>query len=84
MLQYNNLNHNFRYDESAWGWNPMEKLEEMSEDSATYLVGFNTEDKPVAFSHFRFDMDYGSPVLYWYVLCDVAYRPANLNLNFQL
>ncbi len=56
-----------RYEDSAWGWNEKEKLLEMTEDSAWYLVAFTKEQNPIAFSHFRFDMDYGFPVLYWYI-----------------
>ncbi len=46
----------------------------MTEDSAWYLVAFTKEGNPIAFSHFRFDMDYGFPVLYWY----------NLNLTIHI
>ena len=54
------------YEASAWGWNEKEKLSEMTEDSAFYLIASSKdENKPLAFSHFRFDMDYGHPVLYW-------------------
>ncbi|EFX69334.1 N-alpha-acetyltransferase 40-like [Daphnia pulex] len=56
------------YEDSAWGWNEKEKLLEMTEDSAWYLVAFTKEGNPIAFSHFRFDMDYGFPVLYCYEL----------------
>lgn len=38
----------------------------MTDASARYLIAYNTEGKPLGYSHFRFDMDYGSPVLYWY------------------
>lgn len=38
----------------------------MTENSAWYLIASTKEGKPIAFSHFRFDMDYGLPVLYWY------------------
>lgn len=40
----------------------------MTEDSAWYLVAFTKDENPIAFSHFRFDMDYGFPVLYWFDL----------------
>nr|CAH0103578.1 unnamed protein product [Daphnia galeata] len=56
------------YEDSAWGWNEKEKLLEMTEDSAWYLVVFTKDENPIAFSHFRFDMDYGFPVLYCYEL----------------
>ena len=57
-----------RYEESAWGWNEKEKKLEMTEDSAWFLIAFTKEGNPIAFSHFRFDIDYGLPVLYWLVL----------------
>jgi len=40
----------------------------MTEDTAWYLIAFNAEGTPLAFSHFRFDMDYDIPVLYCYEL----------------
>lgn len=56
------------YEESAWGWNEKQKFLEMTEDSAWYLIAFTKDGNPIAFSHFRFDMDYGLPVLYCYEL----------------
>nr|CAG4637546.1 EOG090X0MNC [Ceriodaphnia reticulata] len=56
------------YEESAWGWNEKEKFVEMTENSAWYLIAFNKDGSPLAFSHFRFDIDYGLPVLYCYEL----------------
>jgi len=54
------------YETSAWGWNKKEKFNEMTEDNARYLIAYDASEKPVAFSHFRFDMDYDIPVLYCY------------------
>lgn len=55
-----------RYEKSSAGWHAWEKREEMSEDAAWYLIAYDTNtQKPIAFSHFRFDMDYGDEVLYW-------------------
>lgn len=55
-----------RYEKSSQGWKEHLKREEMTEDEAWYLVVTDTAtDKPIAFSHFRFDMDYGEEVLYW-------------------
>ncbi|KZS03007.1 N-alpha-acetyltransferase 40 [Daphnia magna] len=56
------------YEESAWGWNEKDKFFEMTENSAWYLIASTKEGKTIAFSHFRFDMDYGLPVLYCYEL----------------
>lgn len=64
------------YESCAWGWNKNKKVEEMTDDSAWYVVA--TDDVkgiPLGFSHFRFDMDYGEPVLYCYeVQVDVGVR----------
>nr|CAG4642241.1 EOG090X0MNC [Eurycercus lamellatus] len=56
------------YEESAWGWDEKEKHKEMTESGAWYLIAYNSDGKPLAFSHFRFDVDYGHPVLYCYEL----------------
>ncbi|XP_071453873.1 N-alpha-acetyltransferase 40 isoform X2 [Hetaerina americana] len=56
------------YEDCSWGWNDKKKRSEMSEESARYLIARNPEGIPVAFSHFRFDLDYGDPVLYCYEL----------------
>jgi hypothetical protein len=58
----------FSYDDCSWGWNDKKKRAEMTEESARYLIARDQEGTPVAFSHFRFDLDYGDPVLYWLVL----------------
>ncbi|KAG7177055.1 N-alpha-acetyltransferase 40-like [Homarus americanus] len=57
------------YEKSTQGWHENEKREEMMEDAAWYLMAIDTtSEKAVAFSHFRFDMDYGDEVLYCYEL----------------
>jgi len=43
-----------------------DKREEMREDLAWYLIVRTQEGAPVAFSHFRYDLDYGDEVLYCY------------------
>ncbi|XP_047509191.1 N-alpha-acetyltransferase 40 [Pieris napi] len=53
------------YETCAWGWNRDRKVEEMTEDSAWYLIA-KEKDSLLAFSHFRFDLDFGDPVLYCY------------------
>ncbi|CAK1552263.1 unnamed protein product [Leptosia nina] len=52
------------YETCAWGWNRDRKVEEMTDDAAWYLIA-KDKDNLLAFSHFRFDMDFGVPVLYW-------------------
>lgn len=56
------------YNDCDWGWDDEKKRNEMTEDAAWYLVAYDTDRKPVAFSHFRFDIDYGLEVLYVYEL----------------
>merc|ERR1711902_319230 len=55
------------YIQSEWGYNPETKRSELMEDAAWYLLAREADtNKPVAFSHFRFDMDYDDDVLYCY------------------
>jgi len=54
------------YEQSEWGWKSREKMDEMTEEKAWYLVARDQDDKPVAFSHFRFDMELDTEVLYCY------------------
>lgn len=54
------------YKQSHWGWDAAEKQAELTEETAWYLVA-SCNDKFLGFSHFRFDIDHGDVVLYWYV-----------------
>ncbi|XP_066993302.2 N-alpha-acetyltransferase 40 [Anabrus simplex] len=54
------------YEKCSWGWNDKTKLEEMTDSAAWYLLARTTQGQNVAFSHFRFDLDYGTEVLYCY------------------
>ncbi|XP_059053317.1 N-alpha-acetyltransferase 40 isoform X2 [Achroia grisella] len=54
------------YETCAWGWNKERKVEEMTDDSAWYIIAKEANGTLLAFSHFRFDMDFGEPVLYCY------------------
>ena len=56
-----------RYEQSGWGWNDKQKHEEMTEEAAWYLIARDSNNKPVALSHFRFEVDEEEEVLYWYV-----------------
>lgn len=65
--------------EAEFGWKEKEKKTEMREDLAWYLLARTQEGTPVAFSHFRFDMDYDDEVLYCYELqVEKAYRRKGL------
>lgn len=63
------MNRNMKtlYQKSSWGWDAVKKQTELLEKCAYYLIA-TCNDKPIGFSHFRFDMDYGFEVLYWYVI----------------
>ena len=39
----------------------------MTEERAWYLIAWDQDQKPVAFSHFRFDVEIDTEVLYWFV-----------------
>lgn len=54
-----------RYEQSEWGWKEREKREEMKDERAWYLLAFDADSTPLAFSHFRFDVECGDEVLYW-------------------
>jgi len=56
------------YEKSDWGWKTANKEEEMFDDRAWYLLArdMDNEGNLLAFSHFRFDMDYDDEVLYVY------------------
>ncbi|KAK4296760.1 hypothetical protein Pmani_030781 [Petrolisthes manimaculis] len=68
------------YEKSGEGWKEHLKREEMCEDAAWYLIVTDrVQQRPVAFSHFRFDMDYGEEVLYCYELqLETEYRQQGL------
>ncbi|XP_031950814.1 N-alpha-acetyltransferase 40 isoform X3 [Corvus moneduloides] len=54
------------YEQSEWGWKEREKREELRDERAWYLVAREAGAGPVAFSHFRFDVECGDEVLYCY------------------
>ncbi|XP_010167003.2 N-alpha-acetyltransferase 40, partial [Antrostomus carolinensis] len=54
------------YEQSEWGWKEREKREELWDDRAWYLIAREPGAGPVAFSHFRFDVECGDEVLYCY------------------
>lgn len=58
------------YEKSKSGYDEKEKREEMFDcPSAYYLIAYEDKSgKPIAYSHFRFDMDYDSEILYCYEL----------------
>nr|XP_039251860.1 N-alpha-acetyltransferase 40-like isoform X3 [Styela clava] len=71
------------YEESGWGWKDRDKLQEMKDDNARYLIVKNEDETPVAFIHFRFDLDYGQPVVYCYEI-QLESEVRNKGLGFFL
>lgn len=61
------------YEESDWGWCEGNKILELFEESAWYLIARSKEGEPVAFAHFRYDMDFDDDVLYCY---EIQLEPA--------
>ncbi|XP_056366309.1 N-alpha-acetyltransferase 40 isoform X2 [Oenanthe melanoleuca] len=53
------------YEQSEWGWKEREKRAELRDERAWYLLARDCSG-PVAFSHFRFDVECGDEVLYCY------------------
>ena len=67
VMQLFSKNMKALYERSDWGWNDANKRKELFDDRAWYLLARDADNgKPVAFSHFRFDMDYDDEVLYVY------------------
>jgi len=56
------------YKQTESGWSDRDKKDEMFEEEAMYLVATAPDGKLLGYSHFRFDMDYGTEVLYCYEL----------------
>lgn len=54
------------YCECEWGWDDDEKFNELTSDSARYLIAKDPEGHPRAFIHFRFDIEYEVEVVYCY------------------
>jgi len=56
--------------EKSWGWNESQKKKELKEESARFIIAFDKSTKtPVAFTHFRFDLEEGPRLcLYCYEL----------------
>jgi len=60
-------------------WNEARKREEMGDAQAWYLLARTEEGTPVAFSHFRYDMDFDDDVIYCYEInVEKGYRRKGL------
>lgn len=57
------------YEKSKSGWDEFSKKEEMFDPKAYYLIAYQQgTDRPMGYSHFRFDMDFDNEVIYWLFL----------------
>jgi len=56
------------YRSCSIGWQPKVKQSDLNKHWARYLVAVDKAKQPVAYTMFRFDMDYGCSVLYCYEL----------------
>lgn len=57
------------YKKCALGWQPKIKQSDLNKNWARYLVAIDKKtNTPIAYSMFRFDLDYGNSVLYCYEL----------------
>lgn len=65
QFNWNLINICCRYEQCSWGWKDSQKLEELTDEAAWYLIARSPEGTSLGFSHFRFDLDYGDEVLYW-------------------
>lgn len=53
------------YKTLSMGWQPKVKQSDLNKTWARYLVAVDAQKVPMAYTMFRFDMDYGHSVLYW-------------------
>ncbi|MGH0183660.1 UNVERIFIED_CONTAM: hypothetical protein FKN15_012561 [Acipenser sinensis] len=60
------------YEQSEWGWKDREKRDEMTDERAWYLTVRDADSSPLAFSHFRFDVECGEEVLYWFEIDEMS------------
>ena len=56
-----------RYEESSWGWNEKEKVKELTDDRARFLLA-RENGELVGYSHFRFDIEETFAVVYWFFI----------------
>jgi len=54
------------YEMSNWGWNESQKRKELLGTTSQYLIVTDKESTIRGFVHFRFDLDFGLPVIYCY------------------
>ncbi|KAL1123417.1 hypothetical protein AAG570_002497 [Ranatra chinensis] len=60
ILRLEKSNMESLYNACDWGWDEEKKNSELTDDMAWYLIAYTNDRVPVAFCHFRFDMDYAA------------------------
>uniref|UniRef100_A0AAF5RVR6 N-alpha-acetyltransferase 40 n=1 Tax=Wuchereria bancrofti TaxID=6293 RepID=A0AAF5RVR6_WUCBA len=54
------------YEISQWGYDEVSKKQEFQATTSRYIIARNETNKPIAYLHYRFDIDFDSAVLYCY------------------
>ncbi|CAF0746329.1 unnamed protein product [Rotaria sordida] len=75
IIELFEMNMKILYEQSNDGYNFDEKQNELFSNQSRYLLILSSNNLLLAFAHFRFDIDYGSRVLYLYEL--------QVNKNYQ-
>lgn len=52
------------YKTCSLGWQPKIKQTDIAKNWARFLIAYD-QNKPIGYTMFRFDMDYGRSVVYW-------------------
>uniref|UniRef100_A0A915CAB2 N-alpha-acetyltransferase 40 n=1 Tax=Parascaris univalens TaxID=6257 RepID=A0A915CAB2_PARUN len=52
------------YEMSLWGYDETSKKQELTATTSRYIIVRNMNDTPIAYCHYRFDMDHDSAVVY--------------------
>lgn len=54
------------YSMSQWGWDPESKKQELTATTARFIIAKNERGENIGYTHYRFDMDHNSSVIYCY------------------
>ncbi|KHN87319.1 N-alpha-acetyltransferase 40 [Toxocara canis] len=52
------------YELSQWGYDEVSKKQELTATTSRYIIVRNANGTPIAYCHYRFDMDHDSAVVY--------------------
>ncbi|PAV82009.1 hypothetical protein WR25_22642 [Diploscapter pachys] len=63
------------YSQSQWGWDPESKRTELFSTTSRYVLAKNEKGEAIGYTHYRFDVDHSSPVVYCYeIQVEEAYQ----------